>query len=144
MILLPQSVEHLNGVDAEFGDSASPTPNGKQYIRTMCTFRAYLWGTPQGYQDACVSRQCFTPRLTVGIAEGKCQCWVTDIKKPTGRSVDRKVYPSVGLLWVYPGAISQHNNGSGFRPIVLCLILIGSSYRVLQGFPGCDCIANTV
>ena len=61
---------YLIGVDAEFGDSASTTPNDKQYIRTMCTLRAYLWGTPKGYQDACVSRQCFTLRLTVGIAKG--------------------------------------------------------------------------
>ena len=61
---------YLNGVDAEFGDSASPSPNGKQHIRTMCILRAYLNGTLMGRQDTYVSRQCFTRRLTVGIAKG--------------------------------------------------------------------------
>ena len=70
MVLLLQSVKHLNGFDASLGDSASPSPNGKQYIRTMCTLLAYLRGTPKGSPDAYVSRQCFTRRLTVGIAKG--------------------------------------------------------------------------
>jgi hypothetical protein len=39
-------------------------------MRTMCTLRAYLKGAPKGNQDAYVSRQCFTRRLTVGIAKG--------------------------------------------------------------------------
>ena len=70
MVLLLQSVKHLNGVDAEFWDSASSTLDGKQQMRTKCTLRAYLWGTPKGNQDTYVSRQCFTRRLTVGIAKG--------------------------------------------------------------------------
>ena len=83
-----------NRVDAEFGDSASPTPNGKQSMRTTCILWAYLKGTPKGYQDACVSRQCFTRRLTVGIAKGV----------PTERYGHKNpTVKSVGLLWVYPG-----------------------------------------
>ena len=85
---------YLNGVDAEFGDSASPSPNGKQHIRTMCILRAYLNGTLMGRQDTYVSRQCFTRRLTVGIAKGM----------PTERYGHKKSDgKSVGLLWVYPG-----------------------------------------
>ena len=47
-----------------------------------------------GRQDTDVSRQCFTRRLTVGIAEGV----------PTERYGQKKpTVKSVGLLWVYPG-----------------------------------------
>ena len=63
-------IVRVTWVDAEFGDSASPSPNGKQHIRTMCTLRAYDKGTLMGRQDTDVSRQCFTRRLTVGIAKG--------------------------------------------------------------------------
>ena len=80
--------------DAEFGDSASPSPNGKQYMRTMCTLRAYDKGTLMGNEDVCVSRQCFTRRLTVGIAKGVPRVTYGH-KKTDGKSV--------GLLWVYPG-----------------------------------------
>ena len=70
-----------------------------------------------GRQDTDVSRQCFTRRLTVGIAKGV----------PTVRYGHKKpTVKSVGLLWVYPGGPSAHyGNGSGFRPIAFCLILIG-------------------
>ena len=81
-------------VDAEFGDSASPTPKGKQYMRTMCYGTAYLKGTPKGRRDTDVSRQCFTRRLTVGIAKGVPRVTYGH-KKTEGKSVD--------LLWVYPG-----------------------------------------
>jgi len=80
--------------DAEFEDSASPSPNGKQYMRTMCTLRVYFKGTLKGNEDVCVSRQCFTRRLTVGIAKGVPRVTYGH-KKTDGKSV--------GLLWVYPG-----------------------------------------
>ena len=44
--------------------------DGKQYMRTMYTLRVYFKGTLKGNEDVCVSRQCFTRRLTVGIAKG--------------------------------------------------------------------------
>ena len=63
-------------------------------MRTMCILRAYLNGTPKGRRDTDVSRQCFTRRLTVGIAKGV----------PTERYGHRKTDGKpVGLLWVYPG-----------------------------------------
>ena len=68
--------------------------DGEQYMRTMCTLRAYLKGAPKGNQEVCVSRQCFTRRLTVGIAKGM------PMLGNRHKKTDRK---SVGLLWVYPG-----------------------------------------
>ena len=87
--------------DAEFGDSASPSPNGRQYMRTMCTLRAYDKGTLMGNEDVCVSRQCFTRRLTVGIAKGMPTVTYGQ-KKPTGSR------------WVY----------CGFTPVGLKPIMV--------------------
>jgi len=68
--------------------------DGKQYMRTMYTLRVYFKGTLKGNEDVCVSRQCFTRRLTVGIAKGVPRVTYGH-KKTDGKSV--------GLLWVYPG-----------------------------------------
>lgn len=116
--MLLQSVEHLNGVDAEFGDSASPTPNGKQYIRTMCHQTAYLKGTPKGRWDTTVSRRCFTCRLTVGIAKGM----------PMLCNRHKKTDGSVGMVVVYiprREVTSQYNT-----KVVTCQVFPGSSIRL--------------
>ena len=105
---------HLNGVDAEFGDSVSPSPNGKQHNRTMCILRAYL----KGRQDTGVSRQCFTRRLTVGIAKGMPT--VTYGHKKTDGSVGGSI---MGLpRW---SLRSQYTT-----KVVNCQVFLGSSIRL--------------
>ena len=109
---------YLNGVDAEFGDPASPSPNGKQHIRTMCTLRAYDKGTLMGRQDTDVSRQCFTRRLTVGIAKGVPR--VTYGHKKTDGRVGGSIMglPRWSLTFHYTTKVAT------------CQVFLGSSLRI--------------
>ena len=61
---------YLNGSTQSLGTLRCPLPKVSNTY-ALCAPCGLTFGVAlKGYKDACVSRQCFTLRLTVGIAKG--------------------------------------------------------------------------